>query len=147
MKVVLLQDVKAQGKKGDVVEVSDGYARNFLFPKKMAQKADAGVLADLKAKEESRKYREECERKEAQALAERMGEMSVTIAVQAGTDGRIYGSVTAKDVADAIKEQHGIEVDKRKIEMESVKACGNYPITVKVYAGISTKMIVKVVEK
>ena len=136
MKVILLEDVKAQGKKGELVEVSDGYARNFLFPKKLAKEADAAALNDLKNKEAAKKYREECEKKEAKELE-----------IQAGAEGRVYGSVTAKDVAEALQKTYGIEIDKRKIEMDSIKACGNYQLTVKVYPGIQAKLALTVVSK
>ena len=144
MKVILLEDVKAQGKKGELVEVSDGYARNFLFPKKLAKEADAAALNDLKNKEAAKKYREECEKKE---LAQKLESLQVKLEIQAGAEGRVYGSVTAKDVAEALQKTYGIEIDKRKIEMDSIKACGNYQLTVKVYPGIQAKLALTVVSK
>ncbi len=147
MKVVLLQDVKAQGKKGEVIDVSDGYARNFLFPKKLAKEADAGVLSEIRTKEEARKFREENEKKEALQLAQKLEKLTVTVEVQCGADGKFYGSVTNKDAAEALKAQYGIEIDKRKMETESVKACGEYKVTVKVYPGIVTKFTLKVQAK
>ncbi len=145
MKVILLQDVKAQGKKGEMVEVSDGYARNFLFPKKLAKEADAGAVADMKNKAAAKKYKEECEKKEALALAERLNAISVTVKVQSGTDGRVYGSVTAKDVAEELEKTYKISVDKRKIETEAIKACGEYKLTVRVYPGVQAKLTLKVI--
>lgn len=147
MKVILLEDVKAQGKKGDLVEVSDGYARNFLFPKKLAKEADAAAMNDLKNKEAAKKYREECEKKEAKELAQKLESLQVKLEIQAGAEGRVYGSVTAKDVAEALQKTYGIEIDKRKIEMDSIKACGNYQLTVKVYPGIQAKLALTVVSK
>ncbi|MBQ7847662.1 MAG: 50S ribosomal protein L9 [Clostridia bacterium] len=148
MKVILLQDVKGQGKKGELVNVSDGYARNFLFPKKLAKEADAAAMTDLKNKEAAKKYKEECEKADAKALAEKLEQITVTVSVQGGADGRLYGSVTSKDVAQALQEQHGITVDKRKIELpEAVKSYGGYQLTVKVYAGIQAKLKLTVKEK
>ena len=148
MKVILLQDVKGQGKKGELVNVSDGYARNFLFPKKLAKEADAAAMTDLKNKEAAKKYKEECEKADAKALAQKLEQITVTVSVQGGADGRLYGSVTSKDVAQALQEQHGITVDKRKIELpEAVKSYGGYQLTVKVYAGIQAKLKLTVQEK
>ncbi len=148
MKVVLLQDVKAQGKKDQIIEVSDGYARNFLFPKKLAVPADAKVVNDIKSKQSSAKHREEVERENARSLAKKLSEITVTVSADAGTDGRFYGAVTSKDIAEALKAQTGIEADKRKIQLDApIKAFGTYKIEVKLYADISGKFNVKVVEK
>ena len=148
MKVVLLQDVKAQGKKDQIVEVSDGYARNFLFPKKLAVPADAKVINDIKSKQSSAKHREEVERENARALAKKLGETTVNVTAEAGTDGRFYGAVTSKDIAEALKAQFAIEVDKRKILLDApIKAFGTYKIEIKLYADISGKLNVKVTEK
>lgn len=148
MKVVLLQDVKAQGKKDQIVEVSDGYARNFLFPKKLAVPADAKVINDIKSKQSSAKHREEVERENARALAKRLGEATVKVTAEAGADGRFYGAVTSKDIAEAVKAQLDIEVDKRKILLDApIKAFGTYKIEIKLYADISGKLNVKVTEK
>lgn len=148
MKVVLLQDVKAQGKKDQIVEVSDGYARNFLFPKKLAVPADAKVINDIKSKQSSAKHREEVERENARALAKKLGESTVKVTAEAGADGRFYGAVTSKDIAEALKAQFAIEVDKRKILLDApIKAFGTYKIEIKLYADISGKLNVKVTEK
>ena len=148
MKVVLLQDVKAQGKKDQVVEVSDGYARNFLFPKKLAVPADAKVINDIKSKQSSATHREEVERENARALAKKLGESTVKVTAEAGADGRFYGAVTSKDIAEALKAQFAIEVDKRKILLDApIKAFGTYKIEIKLYADISGKLNVKVTEK
>ena len=140
MKVVLLEDVKAQGKKGELIEVSDGYARNYLFPRKLAKEADAAVLADLKNKEESKKFRAEKEKKEAVALAQKLEKTTVTLYVQAGVDGKIYGSVGGKDVAAELERAHGVVIDKRKIEMNAVKTCGEAEALVRVYPGVQAKL-------
>jgi len=148
MKVVLLQDVKAQGKKDQIIEVSDGYARNFLFPKKLAVPANAKVVNDIKSKQSSAKHREEVERENAKALAGKLADITVTIPAEAGTDGRFYGAVTSKDIQEALKTQFGIEIDKRKFELDApIKAFGTYRIDVKLYQGISGKLAVMVVEK
>lgn len=148
MKVVLLQDVKAQGKKDQIIEVSDGYARNFLFPKKLAVPADAKVVNDIKNKQSSAKHREEVERENAKNLAAKLSNITVTVSAEAGNDGRFYGAVTSKDIAEALKVQMGIEADKRKIQLDApIKAFGTYQIEVKLYAEISGKFNVKVVEK
>lgn len=148
MKVVLLQDVKSQGKKDQIIEVSDGYARNFLFPKKLAVAADAKVINDIKSKQSSAKHREEVERANANELAKRLSDITVKLTADAGTDGRFYGAITSKDIAEALKAQHGIEADKRKIQLDSpIKAFGTYKIELKLYADISGKFNVTVTEK
>jgi len=148
MKVVLLQDVKAQGKKDQIIEVSDGYARNFLFPKKLAVPADTKTVNDIKNKQSSAKHREELERENARALARTLSETTVIIKAEAGADGRFYGAVTSKDIAEALKAQAGIEADKRKIQLDApIKAFGTYKIEIKLYADISGKFNVKVTEK
>ena len=148
MKGVLLQDVKAQGKKDQVVEVSDGYARNFLFPKKLAVPADAKVINDIKNKQSSAKHKEEVERENARALAKKLSETTIKLTAEAGSDGRFYGAITSKDIAEALKSQAGIEADKRKILLDApIKAFGTYKIELKIYADISGKFNVTVTEK
>ena len=148
MKVILTQDVKSQGKKGQLIEVSEGYARNFLIPKGLAIAAGAKELNELKNRESAEKFRIETEQKEARALAEKLMGVVVKISVTPGADGRFYGSVTTMDVADALKSQHGIEIDKRKIVMDApIKSFGNYTLDVKLYAEISGKLNVVVTEK
>jgi large subunit ribosomal protein L9 len=148
MKVVLLQDVKAQGKKDQVVEVSDGYARNFLFPKKLAVPADAKVINDIKNKQSSAKHKEEVERENARALAKKLSETTIKLTAEAGSDGRFYGAITSKDIAEALKAQAGVEADKRKILLDApIKAFGTYKIELKIYADISGKFNVTVTEK
>lgn len=147
MKVVLLQDVKGQGKKDEIVEVSDGYARNFLFPKKLAAVADAKVLNDIKNKEAAKQRRIELEKQAARETAEKLSSVMVKIKVKEGAagDGKFYGSVTTKDIAEALAAQHGIEVDKRKIVLDdAIKAYGTYTVDVKLYPEISGKVNVLV---
>ncbi|MBQ7921339.1 MAG: 50S ribosomal protein L9 [Clostridia bacterium] len=143
MKVVLLQDVKGQGKKDQIIEVSDGYARNFLLPKKLAAIADAAVMNDIKNKEAAKQRKIELEKQEARDMAAKLQSIVVKLKVQAGAagDGRIYGSVTTKDIAEALKAQHGIEIDKRKIVLDDpIKNYGTYTLDVKLYPEISGKI-------
>ena len=145
MKVVLLQDVRAQGKKGQIVEVSDGYARNFLFPKKLAVEADAKAISEVKSKEAAAAHRLAEEKKAAEALAEKLKSVSVKISATAGADGRFYGSVTSKDVAEELKKQHGIDIDRRKIVMnEAIRAFGIYTYDVKLFPEIVGQLKVEV---
>lgn len=145
MKVILLCDVKGQGKKDQIVEVSDGYARNFLFPQKKAVPADAKATNELKNKEAAKEYKIGEERKAAQALADKINNVEIEIVIGHGADGRLYGSVTSKDIAEKIKEKLGVEVDKRKIQLkEAVKAYGKYQVELKILADISAKFVVYV---
>ena len=146
MKVVLIKDVKAQGKAGQVINVSDGYARNFLFPKGLAIEADAKALNEIKNKEASAKHKIEVETNQAKETAQKLAEVQVKIKCQSGGDGRLYGSVTTKDVAEELKKQHGIEIDKRKIQMDAIKAYGNYTADVKLYNGVVGKVNILVCE-
>lgn len=145
MKVILLCDVKGQGKKDQIINVSDGYARNFLFPQKKAIPADAKATSELKSKEEAKQYRINEDRKAAQALADRIKEVTVEINMGHGQDGRLYGSVTSKDIAEALSKIIGVDVDKRKINLkESIKAYGSFDVEIKLLQDISAKFIVKV---
>lgn len=147
MKVLLLADVKGQGKKDQIVEVSDGYARNFLFPKKLAVPADAKVMSEAKSKEEAKQFRLKEEKAAAKALADKIGALTVKITASSGADGRLYGSVTSKDIAEKLKEQHKIDIDKRKLVLnDNIKAYGTYEIEVKVYPEVSAKLKVMVCE-
>ena len=148
MKVILLKDVKGQGKKDQVVNVSDGYARNYLFPNGLAVAADAKALNEIKNKEASKQHKIEVERAEAKATAEKLAGILVKIPSSAGADGRLYGSVTTKDISDVLAKDHGITVDKRKIVMnDPIRAYGNYQLDVKLYTDVSGKINVLVCEK
>ncbi len=141
MKVLLLADVKGKGKKDQIVNVSDGYARNFLFPKKLAVEADAKALADAKSKEEAKEYKIEQDKAAARDLAEKLAGTVVKIKATAGADGRLYGSITTADIAQALQEQSGIQIDKRKIVTDgAIKAYGSYTLTVKLYPEIQGKL-------
>ena len=147
MKVILLADVKGQGKKNDIIEVSDGYGKNFLLPRKLAKLADAQSVNDVKTKEAGRLYRIEQEKLEARALAERLKELTVTVKASGGADGRLYGSVTAKEISAKLLTDCKIEIDKRKIVIpEPIKAYGKYEFEVKLYPEITGKINVLVCE-
>ena len=148
MKVVLLSDVKGQGKKGQVVNVSDGYARNFLFPKNLATPADNQIMNELKGKEEARLRQIELEKQAARDTAEKLKTVTVKIKAQAGADSRIYGSVTSKEIAEQLAAQHKITIDKRKISLaDPIKAFGTYLPEVKLYPEITGKITVVVSDK
>ena len=142
MKVILLKDVKGSGKAGAVVEVADGFGRNFLIPRGLAKMADAGALSDLKNKEEARQFRIETEKAEARALSEKLTGILVKIEATGGADGKLYGGVTSQNVADALKEATGIEIDKRKIVLDgAIKTYGKYELPVKLYGSEITGII------
>ena len=132
MKVILLCDVKGQGKKDQIINVSDGYARNFLFPQKKAIPADNKAQNELRGKEEAKQYKIAEDKKSALALAEKIKAQEVKIKMGHGHDGRLYGSVTAKDIAEKLKEILGVEIDKRKIALKDpIKAYGNHSVEIK----------------
>ena len=147
MKVILLCDVKGQGKKDEIVNVSDGYARNFLFPKKLAIPADNQAITIIKNKEASQAHKIEVERAEARDIAAKLETVVVKIESGAGADDRLYGAVTSKDVVEALKAQHGIALDKRKVTMDPIKTLGKYTPAVKLYTDISGVIHVHVVRK
>lgn len=147
MKVILLADVKGQGKKNEIIEVSDGYGKNFLLPRKLAKLADAQSINDVKTQEAGRLYRIEQEKQEARAIAKRLEELLVKVKASGGADGRLYGSVTAKEISAKLQEDYGIEIDKRKIVIpEPIKAYGKYEFEVKLYPEITGKINVLVCE-
>ena len=146
MKVLLKQDVKGQGKAGQLVNVSDGYARNFLFPRQLAVPADSQVMNELRTKEEAAQYHARVEKEAAMNAAAALKGKTVKISAKAGSAGRLFGAVTTKEVADALEKQFGIKVDKRKISMEDIKAFGSYVAEVKLHTGVVAKLTVKVTE-
>ena len=132
MKVVLQQDVKGQGKKGQLVEVSDGYARNFLLPKKLAVIATAENVNTMKQQEKARLAKEAAERAQAEAIAQKLEGLMVKISAKAGEGGRLFGAVTAKEVSEALSAQHGVDIQKAKLVLdEHIKSCGSYAIKAK----------------
>ena len=147
MKVILKQDVKSIGKKDEIHEVSDGYARNFLFPRGLAAVADAGALNVARTKSEAKAHHEAEARAEAEALAAKIKGKVVAVKVKGGASGKLYGKVTSKDVADALGKLIGAEADKKKVELpSSIKEFGSYDATVKLYAGVTAGFKVKVEE-
>jgi len=146
MKVVLTQDVKSLGKKGEMVSVADGYARNFLFPRKWAVEANAQAMTELKNREKAAKYKLQKETAAAKAAAEALEGKTVRVRAKAGSQGRLFGSVTSKEVADQLQKELGVEVDRRKITLDDIKNYGTYPATIKLYSGISASFYVLVGE-
>lgn len=148
MKVILTADVKGQGKKDQIIEVSDGYARNFLLPKKLAVPADAKALNEAKNKEASKQYKLDTDKKNAEEIAKKLLTIKVKFVYAAGPDKRLYGSVTSKEIAEALSREHGIEIDKRKITLASpIKSFGTFTADVKLFTGIDGKITVEVVGK
>lgn len=147
MKVILLQDIKGTGKKDQVIEASDGFARNYLFPRKLAVEANAANLNSVETAKKALDHRKEQERKQAQEYARQLSEKQVTVQVRAGEKGKLFGKVTNQEIADALKAQHGIEVDKRKISVEPIKELGEAVAEVRLYPEISARIKLNVVAK
>ena len=145
MKVILLADVKGTGKKQEIVNVSDGYARNFLFPKKLAMEATPGAAKEVERKQAAERQREMERRNAAEKKAASLRGKVITVVAKCGAQGRLYGSVTGQEIADALKAQHGVDVDKRKIDLaEPIRTVGEAEVQVKLYPEISAKMTVRV---
>ena len=148
MKVVLLADVQGRGKKGELVNVSDGYARNFLFPRKLAKEANAQAMSELKNAEQARLHKIEVEKATAQEAADKINGKTLKLSAKAGQGGRLFGSITAKEISEELKKSYGLQVDKRKIELSSdIKSFGTFECEVKLYTGISAKIFVMVSEQ
>ena len=145
MKVILLEDVKKLGKKNDIVEVSDGYARNFLMPKKLAVEATSVNLNTAKTKAESKARKAKQEADEAKLLGAQLEKISVKIPVKIGKDGKLFGSVGGSDIAKALKKDHNLNIDKRKISVAEISGLGTYEAVIKLHAETSTKIKVEVV--
>lgn len=146
MKVILLADVKGQGKKGELCNVSDGYARNFLFPKKLAVEADNTAMNELKNREQSQAHHKQEEINAANATAKLLEGKTVTIKAKAGSAGRLFGSVTSKEIAAEIKKSLNVEIDRKKMNVADIKNFGEYTAEIKLYPGIVAKLTVKVTE-
>ncbi len=146
MKVILKQDVKNLGKKGELVNASDGYARNYLFPRGLATEANASAMNDFNNKENAKKYHKQQEIDAAKADAAKLDGKTFKLTAKAGANGKLFGSVTAKDVSAVIKTDLGLDIDKRKISAEDIKQFGTYEAEIKVYQGISAKIYVQVSE-
>lgn len=146
MKVVLKQDVKGLGKKGELVNASDGYARNFLFPKNLAVEANAQNMSELKNREQAEKYRIATETAAAQKAADEISGKTIRLTAKAGQNGKLFGSITSKEIAEKLNSEFGIKADKRKIIVDDIKQFGTYEFEVKLYQGISAKLFVMVGE-
>ncbi|HEY1428152.1 MAG TPA: 50S ribosomal protein L9 [Candidatus Tumulicola sp.] len=145
MKLILLADVSSLGKKGEVVDVAEGYARNYLVPRKLGIEADKGALAKLGSQQQAQKRREEQTLAEAKELAKRLETAKVSVKAKAGGNGRLFGTVTNADVATAIAESLEVEIDKHKIEIGSIKALGAYPVEIRLHKNVIAKATVDVV--
>lgn len=145
MKVILLCDVKGQGKKQDIINVSDGYARNFLFPKKLAMEATPGAAREVERKQAAERARETERRLTAEKKAASLRGKVINVTAKCGAQGRLYGSVTGAEIAEALKAQHGVDIDKRKIDLsEPIRTVGETEVIIKLYTEISAKMTVRV---
>lgn len=145
MKVILQQEVKKLGKKGDVLEVSEGYARNYLLPQKLAVAATAGNINAVQQQKDGEAHKAKRMLDEARLHAAQIAKLKVTVAVKTGEGGKLFGSVTSKDIADALKAQHGVDIDKRKIEIkDALKTLGTFPVTIKLHPEIAAQIEVQV---
>jgi len=148
VKIILLQDVKDLGKSGQVVETSPGYARNFLFPRHLAQEATEGALKHAEQRIKTEKVKQARIKAEAEELAAKLSEAKVTVRAKAGTEGRLYGAVTAKEIAEAVKEQSGLQVDRRKFDLaEPIKHLGDYEIHAKIHPEVAATLHITVVSQ
>ena len=146
MKVILLENIKGVGKKDEIINASDGYARNFLFPKKLALEANSENLAKLKARQASNDYRKDVEKQEAIKMAEKLKGILLKVKVKAGENGKIFGGVTAKEIADQLQAQHNFKVDKKKIDLkETIKQTGMFNIDLKLYEGVNAKLKIHII--
>lgn len=138
MKVIVLKDTKNVGKKGDAIEVSDGYARNFLIPKGIAVEATANNLRELERQKAAEAERRATDKASAEKVKEKLAQLEIVVTTKAGEGGRIFGSITSKDISDALKAQHGVEIDKKKIVLDApIKETGSYKIEAKLYQEVS----------
>lgn len=144
MKVILLKDIKGTGKKDQIIEASDGYARNFLFPKGLAREANAANLNAIENAKSAKKHREDVERANAQEVAAKLAGKVIRISARGAEGGRLYGSVTSQEIADALEKQYGVKVEKRRIEVANIRNAGDFTVSVWLYAGITAEMTAKV---
>ena len=145
MKVILLQDIKGVGKKDEIINASDGYARNFLFPKKMAIPADEWNMARLQSKKDSQEYKKELERKDAKQVKSKIENIVLEIKVKAGENGKIFGGVTSKEISEELKNKYDIKVDKKKVMLkETIKTLGRFNIEIKLYEDITANLVLQI---
>ena len=148
MKVILKADIKGVGKKDQVINASDGYARNFLFPKNLAVEANAENMSKLKAKQDSNAFKKSQEKEEAQKIADKLSKILMKVQVKAGENGKIFGGVSSKEIAENLEKQYNIKVDKKKIDLkETIKTLGMFTIEIKLYEGVDGKLKIDVISK
>ncbi|MCD8310939.1 MAG: 50S ribosomal protein L9 [Firmicutes bacterium] len=148
MKVLLLEDVKGHGKKNDIVKVSDGYAKNFLIPRKLALEATPAVMHEVEMRHEEEKRREAEERREAEKTAELLGGKIIKLSLKKSADGKVFGSITSKDICDALEAQHKIKIEKHKLMLtEPIKSFGTFEVKVKIYGDVTGTLNVLITEK
>ena len=148
MKVILKADIKGVGKKDEVINASDGYARNFLFPKNLAVEANKENMVKLKAKQDSAKFQKNQEKEEAMKIADKLSKILLKIKVKAGENGKIFGGVSSKDIAQELSKQYSIEVDKKKIDLkETIKTLGVHNIEIKLFEGVVGKLRIDVISE
>ena len=146
MKVILLSDIKGVGKKDQVIEASDGYARNYLFPKKLALEANTENMSKLKARQNSNQFRKDTEKKQAEEIAKKLNGIMLKIKVRAGENGKIFGGVTSKEISEGLKRDYNIDIDKKKILLnETIKTIGTFTIDIKLYEGVIGKLKIDVI--
>ena len=148
MKVILLDNIKGVGKKDEIINASDGYARNFLFPKKLAVEANNENMSKLNNKKEAANYKKDVEKQKAEDLSKKLKGIMLKIKVKSGENGKIFGGVTAKEISENLKEQYGFEIDKKKIELkDTIKTLGEFNVTVKLFEGVIANLRVEVISK
>lgn len=148
MKVILLDNIKGVGKKDEIINASDGYARNFLFPKKLAVEANNENMSKLKAKKQSEQYKKDVNKENAEKIAKKLNDITLTIKVKAGENGKIFGGVTSKEISEELKKQYKIDIDKKKIILnENIKNLGGFDISMKLFEGVTGKLKVKVISE
>ena len=148
MKVILLQDIKGVGKKDEIINASDGYARNFLLPKKLAVEANNENISKLKAKNDSKAYKKSIEKEEAQKTVDKLKGILLKIPVKTGENGKVFGSITSKEIADNLKQQYKIEIDKKKIDLkEPIKVLGSFSVNIKLYEGVVGTLKVQIISQ
>ena len=148
MKVILKADIKGVGKKDQVINASDGYARNILFPKNLAVEANAENMSKLKAKQDSNAFKKSQEKEEAQKIADKLSKILMKVQVKAGENGKIFGGVSSKEIAENLEKQYNIKVDKKKIDLkETIKTLGMFTIEIKLYEGVVGKLKIDVISK
>ena len=148
MKVILKEDIKGVGKKDQIINANDGYARNYLFPKNLAIPADKGNMTNLQSKKTSDEHRRELEKQEAQKTAKKIEEITLKLPVKSGDNGKIFGSITSKEIGDNLEKQYKIKVDKKKIDLkEPIKMLGMFNIEIKLYDGVIAKLKVHIIDQ